>query len=187
MLRAGKNIEVWMVELNLAMCAAVRDHMIRAVRCYADTPRTQWMLDWPGQVVLNGSQVHWTLETEKALQEKGNQGVYDYYEQIKSQLADMVVLIRTGLSSNQRTTVGALAVIDVHARDVMKAMADAGVSESTDFDWQSDAASVELQLWEAGVGATHPHRDAVSRRRRCHAGRRCASTGRGRMQMATCG
>ena len=47
-----------------------------------------------------------------------------------------VVLIRTGLSSNQRTTVGALAVIDVHARDVMKAMADAGVSESTDFDWQ---------------------------------------------------
>ena len=52
-----------------------------------------------------------------------------------------VVLIRTGLSSNQRTTVGALAVIDVHARDVMKAMADAGVAESTDFDWQSDAAS----------------------------------------------
>jgi len=44
--------------------------------------------------------------------------------------------------------VGALAVIDVHARDVMKAMADAGVSESTDFDWQSDAASVERQLWE---------------------------------------
>ena len=130
-----------MVELNLAMCAAVRDHMIRAVRCYADTPRTQWMLDWPGQVVLNGSQVHWTLETEKALADKGNQGVYDYYDQIKSQLADMVVLIRTGLSSNQRTTVGALAVIDVHARDVMKAMADAGVSESTDFDWQSDAAS----------------------------------------------
>ena len=138
----GKNIEVWMVELNLAMCAAVRDHMIRAVRAYPDTQRTQWMLDWPGQVVLNGSQVHWTLETEKALQEKGNQGVYDYYEQIKSQLADMVVLIRTGLSSNQRTTVGALAVIDVHARDVMKAMADAGVAESTDFDWQSDAASV---------------------------------------------
>ena len=31
-----------MVELNLAMCAAVRDHMIRAVRCYPDTPRTQW-------------------------------------------------------------------------------------------------------------------------------------------------
>ena len=107
------------------------------------------MLDWPGQVVLNGSQVHWTLETEKALADKGNQGVYDYYDQIKSQLADMVVLIRTGLSSNQRTTVGALAVIDVHARDVMKAMADAGVAESTDFDWQSDAASVDLQLWDA--------------------------------------
>ena len=52
MLRAGKNIEVWMVELNLAMCAAVRDHMIRAVRCYADTPRTQWMLDWPGQASM---------------------------------------------------------------------------------------------------------------------------------------
>ena len=39
---------------------------------------------------MNGSQVHWTLETEKALNENGNKGVYDYYEQIKSQLADMV-------------------------------------------------------------------------------------------------
>ena len=35
---------------------------------------------------------------------------------------------------------GALAVIDVHARDVMKAMADAGVAEATDFDWQSHSA-----------------------------------------------
>ena len=120
--------------------------------------------------------------------------MYDYYEQIKSQLADMVVLIRTGLSSNQRTTVGALAVIDVHARDVMKAMADAGVSESTDFDWQSDSASVELQLCEDGVSTISRHRDAVderaaavSRRRRCHAGRRCASTGRGLMKMAIYG
>jgi dynein heavy chain len=149
----GKNIEVWMVELNVAMCAGVRDHMIRAVRAYPDTVRTQWMLDWPGQVVLNASQVHWTSETETALSEKGNQGVYDYYEQIQQQLADMVLLIRRGLNSNQRTTVGALAVIDVHARDVMQAMGDAGVSSGTDFDWQSqmrfywEGTDEEGDLW----------------------------------------
>ena len=123
------------------------------------------MLDWPGQVVLNGSQVHWTLETEKALADKGNQGVYDYYDQIKSQLADMVVLIRTGLSSNQRTTVGALAVIDVHARDVMKAMADAGVAEATDFDWQSDSASVS-EVFRTSSSRRWRQRDVTPPRRR---------------------
>ena len=100
--------------------------MNRAINAYPTTKRTQWMLDWPGQIVLNGSQVWWTTETDKFVEEEGNAGIYKYYEQIKGQLADMVILIRTGLSKNQRTTVGALAVIDVHARDVMKKMADAG-------------------------------------------------------------
>ncbi|KAH8098241.1 dynein light chain binding protein [Aureococcus anophagefferens] len=112
----NKNIEDWMVEINVAMCKAVRDHMIRAVRAYPETKRTRWMIEWPGQVVLNGSQVHWTQEVEEIMASKGNAGIFEYYEQCKSQLQDMVILIRTDLSKGQRTTVGALAVIDVHAR-----------------------------------------------------------------------
>jgi dynein heavy chain len=92
---------------------------------------------WAAQCVLNGSQAHWTREVEETLKSGGNEGCYSYYEQLKRQLEDMVILIRGNISRNARTTVGALAVVDVHARDVQKKMAESGVSSVTDFDWIS--------------------------------------------------
>jgi len=111
--------------------------MIYALEDYIQAPRTEWMQKWPGQVVINGSQVHWTTDTERFIREKGNAGVHEHYEQLVRQLNDMVFLIRGKLSKMARITIGALAVIDVHARDVMKNMAQAGVSKVTDFDWIS--------------------------------------------------
>jgi dynein heavy chain len=55
--------------------------------------------------------------------------VREYHETLIKQLNDMVFLIRGKLSSMARITIGALAVIDVHARDVMKNMAEAGVEK----------------------------------------------------------
>lgn len=46
-----------------------------------------------------------------------------------AQLEDMVVLVRGKLSDSARTTVGALTVIDVHARDVMIKLAYEKVAE----------------------------------------------------------
>eukprot|EP00752_Nemacystus_decipiens_P010663 g9495.t1 len=133
----GKSIETWMVEVCDMMCASVREQMMLGINDYLVIDRTQWMQNWPGQIVLNGSQVHWTAETEAAMLEAGNEGVHRYYEQLIGQLNDMVYLIRGKLSKMARVTIGALAVIDVHARDVMKKMADAGVAAATDFDWAS--------------------------------------------------
>ena len=133
----GKNVENWMSEVCDVMCASVRQQMILALQDYLVSPRTQWMQTWPGQIVINGSQVYWTSEVESALNTKGNEGIGEYYTKCCDQLNDMVYLIRGKLSKMARTTIGALAVIDVHARDVVKKMADNGVSGVGDFDWIS--------------------------------------------------
>lgn len=40
------------------MCASVREQMMLGVNDYLAIDRTQWMQNWPGQIVLNGSQVN---------------------------------------------------------------------------------------------------------------------------------
>ena len=133
----GKNIEQWMVEICKSMISGLRFQMLSAIQDYTVSKRTDWMQKWPGMIVLNGSQAHWTRECEEYMKEKGNAGVRQYWQDCVTQLNDMVFLIRGKLSKNARMTVGALAVIDVHARDVLKKMADAGVKAPTDFDWVS--------------------------------------------------
>jgi dynein heavy chain len=133
----NKNIEHWMVEVKDAMIAGIRDQMYHAILDYSTKSRTEWMQQWPAQTVLNGSQAHWTKEVEAMLKARGNDGCWEYYRQLVRQLEDMVLLIRGKISKAARVTVGALAVIDVHARDVQRKMAEAGVARTTDFDWIS--------------------------------------------------
>ena len=144
----GKNVEVWMTEVEHAMCRSVRTVMKNSVDDYLVTPRTSWVQRWPGQCVLNASQLHWTREMEDFIREKGNEGVAEYCEQQIQQLKDMVVLIRGRLDALARITLGSLTVIDVHARDVTKKMAASGVSNLNDFDWIS-----QLRYYWSEVGA----------------------------------
>jgi dynein heavy chain len=56
---------------------------------------------------------------------------------MKSQLADLVRLVRGELGSIQREVLSALIVIEVHARDVVETMVKQGVSKLSDFEWIS--------------------------------------------------
>lgn len=130
-----RNIEDWMTDLEEMMRLAVKDHMNRAIKDYSAIPRTEWMLKWPGMVVLNGSQVHWTREVEADFDANGS--IVESTNRVKAQLGDMVRLVRGNLGKGQRTTVGALTVLDVHARDLMLALIDEGVADKGHFRWIS--------------------------------------------------
>jgi dynein heavy chain len=61
------------------MCASIRDVVEFGITDYLVSDRNEWIIKHPGQVVLNSSQVHWTMDVEKAMNEGGLQGITDYH------------------------------------------------------------------------------------------------------------
>ncbi|TSM04870.1 Dynein heavy chain 7, axonemal [Bagarius yarrelli] len=127
-------VEKWLVQVEDMMLRSVRDVINRARMAYPESERSQWVCDWPGQVVLCTSQIYWTLEVHEAIR-SGLNGLKNYYDKLQSQLNDIVELVRGKLPKQTRTTLGALVTIDVHARDVVMEMIQKGVSCETDFFW----------------------------------------------------
>jgi hypothetical protein len=59
----------------------------------------------------------------------------------RSDLLGIVDLVRGTLTTLQRATLGALVVMDVHARDVVTQLAVRGVTSDKDFEWQAQLRS----------------------------------------------
>ncbi|XP_053705138.1 dynein axonemal heavy chain 12-like isoform X1 [Synchiropus splendidus] len=127
-------VEKWLVQVEDLMLRSVRDVIARSRLAYAETKRSQWVKEWPGQVVLCTSQIFWTLEVHEAIR-SGPGGLENYYDELQSQLNDIVELVRGKLAKQTRTTLGALVTIDVHARDVVMELIEKGVSKESDFQW----------------------------------------------------
>ena len=153
-----KNVESWMLELEGMMRLSIRDVMEMAIEDYTVTPRPRWMQKWAGMCVLNGSQMHWTAEMEDLFIKEGSKGPQIFYDRQIAQLADMTILVRGKLSSAARTTVGALTVIDVHARDVIKKLVDDEVDTKDNFGWTSQLRYYwNGELTAQMVAATRPY------------------------------
>jgi dynein heavy chain, axonemal len=158
-------VEFWMTELEDMMRISVRDHCQSAIMDYLERPRSKWIQKWPGMCVLNCSQVHWTTEMETAMKAEGTKGVEKMLEKQKSQLTSMTKLVRGKLKKNARTSIGALTVVDVHARDVTIGLVNNKVSETSDFMWlsqmryywQETEGEDKYDLWVQMVAARRPY------------------------------
>ncbi|XP_041836448.1 dynein heavy chain 1, axonemal isoform X2 [Melanotaenia boesemani] len=98
-------------------------------------PRADWVLSWPGQVVIAGCQVFWTAEVSEAL-EQGDLA-NRLYPQLQTQLGDLVQLTKGQLSKMQQAVLSALIVIEIHAKDVVSKLVEQEVSSINDFEWIS--------------------------------------------------
>ncbi|XP_027011591.1 dynein axonemal heavy chain 1 isoform X2 [Tachysurus fulvidraco] len=129
------NIEDWLCDVEKSMKLSLRDNIERSLKVYPEKPRTQWVLSWPGQVVIAGCQTFWTAEVSESL-EKGDL-TERLYPQLQKQLGDLVQVVRGNLSRNQRAVLSALIVIEVHAKDVVAKLVDEAVASINDFEWIS--------------------------------------------------
>uniref|UniRef100_A0A8C4TYN4 Dynein axonemal heavy chain 1 n=1 Tax=Falco tinnunculus TaxID=100819 RepID=A0A8C4TYN4_FALTI len=123
------NVEDWLLEVEKSMKASVRDNIERSIGVYPEVraPRTTWVLQWPGQVVIAGCQIFWTKEVSEALE----------HFLFLSQLGDLVALVRGELSKMQQAVLSALIVIEVHAKDVAAKLIEENVTSVNDFEWIS--------------------------------------------------
>ena len=131
---AGGQVEKWLTECEAAQRETVAEVCLHSSEAYAQSPRTEWMIQWPGQVVLCIGSLYWTSETEEALR---TGTMPEYAEKCTAQLMDIVELVRGQLTKLQRKTLSALVVIEVHARDVVAQLAKQGVASPDDFEWAS--------------------------------------------------
>ena len=64
-------------------------------------------------------------------------GIKEFLEIALTQLKDLTALVRTKLTKLGKKTMGALLVMEVHARDMVTRFIDKGVESQADFEWLS--------------------------------------------------
>eukprot|EP00960_Hanusia_phi_P037726 753088-Hanusia_phi.AAC.3 len=133
------NVENWLSQVEKMMKQSVKSICKASAEDYLKNSggRKQWVQEWQGQMVLAGSQHYWSIEMEEAMLQGGNEGLRKYYEKMLLQLQDLVEIVRSNPSYLIALTLGALMVIDVHARDVTLKMCEDGVSSPKEFSWVS--------------------------------------------------
>ncbi|KXZ55711.1 DHC8 protein [Gonium pectorale] len=144
---ANGSVEKWLVQVEAGMMESVQEMCRRGVLSYPTVPREQWVLEWPGQVVLVVSAIYWTRDVVAAITSPSATALTECAERNTAQLGKIVSLVRGELSKLNRATLSALVVMDVHARDVVVNLAkEEGVKgDPNHFSWLS-----QLRMyWEA--------------------------------------
>lgn len=143
------NVELWLKEVEMVIFECVKRCTRNAIGTFAQKARDKWIMEEPGQVVLSVSQLYFTRQVTKALADQGNQGLKNYLDKvIKANLAKLVELVRGKLPKLIRQTLKALVVVDVHARDVITRICNAGIDRADDFEWLAQLR----YYWEGGHG-----------------------------------
>ncbi|XP_078000357.1 dynein axonemal heavy chain 1-like isoform X2 [Glandiceps talaboti] len=150
------NVEDWMTEIERVMKESLRVIMGKSLKKYIEVPRPEWVLLWPGQVVIAGCQVFWTKMVEDAIHADQ---LPELLQTLTSQINDLVALVRGSLSKLHRMILSALIVIEVHARDVVASMTKEGVKNINDFEWigQLRYYWVDDHLFIRAVNAEFPY------------------------------
>ena len=61
-------VEKWLLQVEHMMILSLRYVIKNACLDFLTKNRNQWVLDWPGQIVICGSQVYWTQDCEINIQ-----------------------------------------------------------------------------------------------------------------------
>eukprot|EP00466_Bigelowiella_natans_P015986 jgi/Bigna1/46472/estExt_Genewise1.C_40322 len=132
-----REVEDWLSEIRDQMRETMRFRFKTAIADYKERKRNDWIarVGHPGQCVLQGSQVRWTIEVEEAFDNGGFKGITEYFKSLEKQLMGTVALAREKLKKLVRKILGPLIVLDVHAKDVVEGLVEEKCGSKIDFPW----------------------------------------------------
>ena len=135
-------VEDWLNELTekqqLTLGYILEQAVDTAVNWDVEKPRHVWLNDYPAQVVLVGTLIYWTEETQAALEELesgAEDAVKKYYNVCNDRLMKLIELVLGQLAPDLRTKIISLITMDVHSRDVVQALIDGRAEGPLSFDW----------------------------------------------------
>ena len=151
-------VEKWLKAFENGMLKALYDKAKNALLRYpaerqGKIDRGNWLFSYtedgtltddlhqriPAQCIILVDQIFWTQDLAAALGkvESGEDAgaMETFYKFVLDQIDAMVKLVQGDLNKQQRTMIGALTTIDVHARDVVKDMVKKKTCSLGDFEW----------------------------------------------------
>ncbi|XP_052236951.1 dynein axonemal heavy chain 7-like isoform X2 [Dreissena polymorpha] len=134
--KARGQVEKWLLELEADMLSSLHKVTGESLEAYKTQPRSAWVKAWPGQCVLAVTAKYWTDFIHEAIRKGGN-ALQLYLDLNNKQIDEIVAMVRGKLSKQNRTTLQALIVLDVHARDVLANLVSLNISSEFDFNWLS--------------------------------------------------
>jgi dynein heavy chain len=130
------NVEEWLLTLQARMRTSMKDIVKSAKIEYPEVNpskrRIDWIVEWPGQVVICIGSLYWTMQVEEALR---TNTMSAFLVSQNKQLMDLVEMVRGKLTKQQKISIGALCVIDVHARDTVQQLVTDEVTGLDAFGW----------------------------------------------------
>uniref|UniRef100_A0A336LVJ1 CSON005797 protein n=1 Tax=Culicoides sonorensis TaxID=179676 RepID=A0A336LVJ1_CULSO len=129
-------VEKWLRNVQDEMILTISNQIKESFKMYNETERSNWVLNWPGMVILCVSQLYWAAHIHSCFNSSNPMLIQNFFEKSKIELKNIVTLIRsTEITNLQRITIKALIVIDVHAKDVVQELIEKQVNCDTDFNW----------------------------------------------------
>ncbi|CAH8444945.1 unnamed protein product [Schistosoma curassoni] len=130
------SVEKWLLQLETNMINSIQLNINNALNDYLIKLRKDWVKLWCGQAILAGSMYYWTMNVEEAIQISLD-AMKNYLKVNNQQIDEIVAMVRGQLSKQNRITLQALIVLDVHARDVLAELISLKCQSNTEFSWLS--------------------------------------------------
>ena len=130
-------VERWLTYLEEIMTYEVKKFILQSLNDYSNMPKEQFVLNRPGQAIVNVFMTVWTFETESTINDAGIEGLEDYLRETVSSISTMVSLFDQNLSKVDRCGLETCIVISVHNRDILKQLIKNNVESINDFEYEA--------------------------------------------------